>query len=144
FLVVVVDLLGFGIVLPILPVTGDDYVKALFPLKRAVGGIGGGVAVAGLPDSLTRWSGFIIGGLMAVFSLMQFFFAPVWGKVSDRVGRRPVLLIGLVGSIVFYALFGYAAGLPAEHAGLALALLFASRLGAGVSGATLSTAQAVI
>src|SRR5437879_13660346 len=79
FLVVVVDLLGFGIVLPILPVTGDDYVNALFPLKRAVGEVGGGLAVAGLPDSLTRWSGFIIGGLMAVFSLMQFFFAPVWG-----------------------------------------------------------------
>ena len=144
FLVVVVDLLGFGIVLPILPVTGDDYVNALFPLKREVGLAGGGLAVAGLPASLTRWSGFIIGGLMAVFSLMQFFFAPVWGKVSDRVGRRPVLLIGLVGSIICYSLFGYAAGMPADQAAIALGLLFASRIGAGVFGATISTAQAVI
>ena len=144
FLVVVVDLLGFGIVLPILPVTGDDYVNALFPLKRAAGVVGGGLAVAGLPDSLTRWSGLIIGLLLAVFSLMQFFFAPVWGKVSDRIGRRPVLLIGLVGSVLFYSLFGYAASFPAEQAALALGLMFVSRIGAGIAGATISTATAVI
>ena len=77
---------------------------------------------------------------------MQFVFAPIWGRISDRVGRRPILLIGLAGSVVFYALFGYASDLPqaAEWAGLALLLLFASRLGAGVAGATIATAQAVI
>ncbi len=89
--------------------------------------------------------GALVGLLMAVFSLMQFLFAPMWGRVSDRVGRRPILLIGLVGSVVFYALFGYATDLPAlEWAGLALALLFVSRIGAGVAGATIATAQAVI
>src|SRR6185437_10403723 len=90
--------------------------------------------------------GAILGLLMASFSAMQFFFAPVWGRISDRVGRRPILLIGLVGSVVFYLLFGYASDLPAqpEWAGLALALLFVSRIGAGVAGATIATAQAVI
>ena len=76
---------------------------------------------------------------------MQFIFMPIWGRVSDRVGRRPILLLGLAGSVVFYTLFGYASDLPAaQWAGLALLLLFLSRLGAGVAGATVSTAQAVI
>ena len=61
--------------------------------------------------------GAILGLLMASFSAMQFVFAPIWGRVSDRVGRRPILLIGLVGSVVFYALFGYASDLPAERDG---------------------------
>ena len=83
---------------------------------------------------------------MAIFSMTQFIFAPIWGRVSDRVGRRPILLVGLVGSVAFYALFGYASDLPetAAWAGLALMLLFISRAGAGVAGATIATAQAVI
>jgi MFS family permease len=83
---------------------------------------------------------------MSAFSLMQFVFAPIWGRISDRVGRRPILLIGLAGSVVFYAIFGYASDMwnnPAAAA-LALTLLFVSRIGAGVAGATISTAQAVI
>src|SRR5206468_10275429 len=60
------------------------------------------------------------------------------------VGRRPILLMGLAGSVVFYALFGFASDLPEAQAVLALALLFAARLGAGVAGATIATAQAVI
>lgn len=131
FLVVVVDLLGFGIVLPLLPVTGDEYVKVLFP---------------DLSDAAReRVSGPIIGMLMASFSLMQFVFAPIWGRVSDRIGRRPVLLIGLVGSVLFYGLFGFAASIsPNQHAVLALTLMFLARIGAGIAGATISTAQAVI
>src|SRR5437868_10338493 len=76
---------------------------------------------------------------------MQFIFAPIWGRVSDRVGRRPILLLGLCGSVVFYSLFGYALSLaPRAEAPLALALLFVARIGAGIAGATISTAQAVI
>lgn len=120
FLVVFIDLLGFGIVLPLLPRIGETYV-------------GEG-----------KLSGAILGLLMSVFSLMQFLFAPAWGRLSDRIGRRPVLLIGLAGSVVFYLLLGYAASLPASEATLALTLLFMARLGAGVSGATIATAQAVI
>ncbi len=129
FLVVFIDLLGFGIVIPLLSRYGERYVNTLIE--------GGKKAPLG---------GAILGLLMASFSAMQFFFAPVWGRISDRVGRRPILLIGLVGSVFFYLLFGYASDLPAERdwAPLALALLFVSRIGAGVAGATIATAQAVI
>ncbi len=131
FLVVFIDLLGFGIVIPLLPRYGDRYVKALLPSAAEVGGE-------------SRAAGAVLGLLMASFSAMQFFFAPVWGRISDRVGRRPILLVGLIGSVVFYVLFGYASDLPATWAALALTLLFVSRIGAGVAGATIATAQAVI
>ena len=77
---------------------------------------------------------------------MQFIFAPIWGRISDRVGRRPILLIGLVGSVVFYALFGYASTLIGRRPRAlgAVALLFVARIGAGIAGATIATAQAVI
>lgn len=128
FLVVFIDLLGFGIVLPLLPLYGDSYVATIIP---------GGHE--------NRLGGAVLGLLMASFSLMQFLFAPMWGRISDRVGRRPILLLGLGGSVVFYTLFGYASSLPAESsAGLALALLFVARCGAGLAGATIATAQAVI
>ena len=70
FLTVFIDLLGFGIVLPLLP-------------RYAVW-----FSASGLQLSM----------LMASFSAMQFLFAPVWGGLSDRIGRRPVLLLGLLGS----------------------------------------------
>src|SRR5947209_6618952 len=95
FLVVFIDLLGFGIVLPMLPVIANTYVRET-------------LGPAGDP----KVEGLIIGLLMASFSLMQFLFAPAWGRLSDRVGRRPILLLGLGGSVAFYALFGVAASLP--------------------------------
>jgi DHA1 family tetracycline resistance protein-like MFS transporter len=125
FLVVFIDLLGFGIVLPLLPRFADEYVNQLPALR---------------PNA-----GLIIGLLMASFSLMQFLFSPMWGRLSDRVGRRPILLFGLLGSVLFYSLFGYALSLDAAtYAGLALALFFAARIGAGIFGATIATAQAAI
>src|SRR3989442_9819110 len=78
FLVVFIDLLGFGIVLPLLPRFADEYVGTIIP---------------GGKDS--PLGGLIVGMLMSSFSLMQFLFAPVWGRMSDRVGRRPILLLGL-------------------------------------------------
>jgi MFS family permease len=133
FLVVFIDLLGFGIVLPLLP----RYAERL-------------LGPAGFERQLEQ--GVIIGGLMSVFSLMQFVFAPIWGRVSDRVGRRPILLIGLAGSVIFYGLFGYASSLmgsgderlSGEKAQLSLWLMFVARIGAGIAGATIATAQAVI
>lgn len=128
FFIVVVDLLGFGIVLPILPITGREYLTPLFPDSEEARGA-------------------MIGLLMASFSAMQFLFAPAWGRLSDRIGRRPVLLVGLVGSVLFYSLFGYAAGIQPDTrdaAMLALVLMFVARSGAGMAGATISTAQAVI
>jgi multidrug resistance protein len=66
---------------------------------------------------------------------MQFLFAPIWGRISDRVGRRPIILLGLFGSAVSYLIFGLA------HS---LSVLFISRVCAGIAGANISTAQAYI
>lgn len=91
--------------------------------------------------------GAILGGLMASFSLMQFIFAPLWGRLSDRIGRRPVLLIGLAGSTVAYFLFAVVTqwGNRGPILGLSpLVWLFITRIGAGIAGATISTAQAYI
>jgi MFS family permease len=124
WLVVFIDLLGFGIVLPVMPRQAEPYLNSLALSDEAKGAV--------------------IGVLFSVFSLMQFVFSPVWGRISDRIGRRPVLLISLLGSVVFYALYGYAVSLPAESATLALALLLLSRIGAGIAGASVGTAAAVI
>lgn len=107
FLIVFIDLIGFGIVIPILPLYAEEF--------------GPSPVVFGL--------------LMASFSAMQFLFAPILGRLSDRVGRRPVLLVSLVGSAVGYVIFGFAGS---------LAMLFASRIIDGISGGNISTAQAVI
>lgn len=112
FATVFIDLLGFGMVLPILPI----YARAF--------------------DADP--SGWKLGMLMAIFSIMQFFVAPIWGTLSDRVGRRPVLMIGLAGSMLFYTAFGVATIYHSYW------MLFWTRLGAGVFGATIPTAQAYI
>lgn len=112
FLTVFIDLLGFAMVLPLLPV----YAKKFNADE----------------------SGFLIGMLMASFSIMQFLFAPLWGRLSDRIGRRPVLLIGLAGAAVFYAVFGVATMLHS------IVWLFVSRIGAGIACATIPVAQAYI
>ena len=112
FLTVFIDLLGFGMVLPLLPIYAKHFV--------------------------TDEHGLLIGLLMASFSAMQFLFAPVWGRLSDRIGRRPVLMIGLAGSIVFNALFGVATVMGS------IVWLFVARIGAGIAGANIPITQAYI
>jgi MFS family permease len=118
FLTVFIDLLGFGIVLPLLPIYAKHFAEQ-----------------HGLS---TEQMGWLIGLLMSSFSAMQFLFLPIWGRLSDRYGRRPILMIGLAASTVFYFMFGLAA---VWHS---LAGLFVARIGAGIAGATISTAQAYI
>jgi multidrug resistance protein len=77
------------------------------------------------------------GLLVASFSLAQLVFAPLWGRVSDRVGRKPVLLVSLVGTAVGSLLTGIAIG-------SALWLLFLARILDGISGASVSVAQASV
>jgi MFS family permease len=115
FLTVFIDLLGFGMVLPLLPI----YAKR-FGVDR---------------------HGVELGLLMASFSAMTFLFAPLWGRLSDRVGRRPVIVAGLAASAVFYALFGVAASIGGQKG---LVWLFAARIGAGIAAGTIPTAQAYI
>src|SRR6267378_2776293 len=72
---------------------------------------------------------------MSSYSLAQFVFAPVWGRLSDRVGRRPILLLGLLGSVAGFTLFGLAS---------TLSTLFLGRVLMGIFGATIPTAQAAV
>jgi len=107
FLTVFVDLLGFGIVIPLLP---------MFATRLGISFVG-------------------IGAIMAVYSLAQFIFAPILGRISDRIGRRPVIMIGLFGSSLGYLIYGLAGSFVG---------LFLSRAVHGLCAATVSTAQAYI
>src|SRR4029079_19649608 len=78
---------------------------------------------------------------VASFSLMQFLFAPAWGKLSDRIGRRPVLLVSNAGSALAYGMFGFASRFEGSTA---LWVLLVSRIFAGICGANLSVASAYI
>ncbi|HEX3857264.1 MAG TPA: MFS transporter [Verrucomicrobiae bacterium] len=118
FLSVFIDLIGFGIVLPLLPGYAEDNFSATFSQK-----------------------GLVIGGIIASFSLMQFLFAPAWGKLSDRIGRRPVMLVSNLGAAGSYALFAFACGMNGT---IGLLWILASRIFAGICGANLSVASAYI
>jgi multidrug resistance protein len=98
---------GFGIVLPLLPFYADRFGA----------------------------SGTQVGLLITVYSIAQFFLAPFWGRLSDRVGRRPILIFGLLGSSASYVVFAFAGS---------LGILFLSRIMAGIGGATVPVAQAYI
>lgn len=113
FLTVFIDLIGFGIVMPLLPLYSQKFGA----------------------------SGLMIGMIVASFSVMQFIFAPAWGTLSDRIGRRPVLLIGNAGSAAAYALFAVASSFEGDNG---LWLLLISRIFAGICGASLSVAAAYI
>jgi DHA1 family tetracycline resistance protein-like MFS transporter len=113
FLTVFLDLVGFGMVIPILPIYAHD--------NAALG-----------------WE---IGVIMGVYSLMQFVCSPLWGRWSDRIGRRKPLLIGTMGATLSYMIFALGSGIPGR---LALLVFFASRVMAGFFGANLSVAQAAI
>lgn len=113
FLTVFIDLIGFGIVLPLLPM-----------YSRNLGA-----------------SGLLIGVIQASYSAMQFLFAPSWGRLSDRIGRRPVLLISTAGAAISYVIFAIGCGMPG-HVGLWV--VFASRIFAGICGANITVAQAYI
>jgi DHA1 family tetracycline resistance protein-like MFS transporter len=107
FVIVLIDLLGLTIIIPLLPLYAASF--GANPL--------------------------LIGLLSASYPLMQFFGAPILGRLSDRYGRRPVLLISQVGTLIGFIILGLANS---------LAILFLSRIIDGLSGANIATAQAVI
>lgn len=104
---VFIDLLGFGIIIPLLPFYAESF---------------GATA-------------FAIGLLGTSFSLMQFLFSPIWGRWSDRIGRKPIILLGLIGSCLSYLTLALATSLP---------ILFLARIIGGIAGANIPTAQAYI
>src|SRR5262245_25589425 len=115
-----IDLIGFGIVIPVLPLYAERY---------------------GASETT-------VGILLATYSAMQFVFAPILGRLSDRVGRRPVLLLSLIGTSVGFFLMGLAPRMPGGLVIFAMAptltWLFVARIVDGISGGNISTAQAYI
>lgn len=104
---VFIDLLGFGIIIPLLPFYAESFGA----------------------------SAFAIGLLGTSFSLMQFLFSPVWGRWSDRIGRKPIILVGLLGSCLSYLALALSTSLT---------LIFVARIVGGIAGANIPTAQAYI
>src|SRR5512134_409126 len=82
WLTVFIDLIGFGIVVPLVPVFAKRF------------------------DA----SSYTIGLVLASFSLLQFVFAPIWGRLSDRIGRRPVMLVSTAGATLSYVIFALGSG----------------------------------
>ncbi len=105
FLVVLIDLIGFGMILPLIPFLGKST----------------GVAAP------------MVGLLMSIYSIMQFLFSPFWGGISDRFGRRPVLLLSILGASVSHIAFAFTTSYWA---------LFLTRMFAGFFSANISTAMA--
>ncbi|WP_050614369.1 MFS transporter [Bacillus testis] len=108
FIVMFLVMVGFGIIIPVMPFLAEK--------------------VGGSPTEL--------GLLMAVYSLMQLFFAPVWGRVSDRIGRKPVMVIGIAGLAISFFMMAMADSLW---------VLFAARIIGGIlSSANMPTAMAYV
>ncbi len=107
FFTVFIDMVGFGIVIPVLPLYAEHFHATPFE----------------------------IGWLTGIYSGMQILFVPILGRLSDRFGRRPILIISLAGTALGFLIMGWANSLP---------LLFAARIIDGASGGNISTAQAYI
>ena len=107
FLTVFIDMVGFGIVIPVLPLYAEHFHAT--PIE--------------------------IGWLTGIYSGMQIIFMPILGRLSDRFGRRPVLIVSLAGTALGFLIMGWASSLP---------LLFAARIIDGATGGNISTAQAYI
>jgi MFS transporter, DHA1 family, tetracycline resistance protein len=107
FLIVFIDMLGFGLILPLLPYYAETF---------------------GASDT-------VIGLLVASYAAAQLVGAPILGRLSDRFGRRPILLLSLIGTLLGFMLLGFAK---------TLFILFAARILDGITGGNISVAQAYI
>ena len=105
--VIVIDLIGFGVAIPVLPYLAKDQ----------------------------QASGAVLGLLLASYAAMQYFFSPIWGRLSDRIGRRPVILITIAGTSACLLMLGLSNSIE---------LMFVARILGGVFGANISVATAYI
>lgn len=122
FFTLLLDMIGIGMIIPIIPVIFTDPSSPSFLLQ--------GYSVTG--------QYIISGAIAAVFGIMQFIGAPLLGELSDIFGRKRLLMVGVGGLAISQMLFGF--GIETGS----LVLLFASRILAGLSGANFSIAQAAI
>ena len=124
FLTIFLDMLGFGILIPIIPQLFSNPESKYFLLNDY--------------HLTLRQGAYLVGLLTAAYPIAQFFATPILGQLSDKYGRRPILLISLAGTCVSYILFAY--GLHIHSLGL----LFFSRIFDGLTGGNIAVAQAVI
>jgi MFS family permease len=132
-LTVFLDMVGFSILFPVFPELLEHYLAREGP-DSAIGGLAR--VLEGIAGADSNAVPALFGGVLgSLYSLLQFAFAPVWGGLSDRIGRRPTLLVTLGGTLAGYLLWIFAGS---------FALLVASRLLCGVAAGNLSTASAVV
>jgi len=138
FLTVFVDLVGFSIIFPLFPEMLDHYVER----DGAESLIGSLAAWLGEftshpdPDRQRLYTTALFGGILgSIYSALQFVFAPIWGRLSDRTGRRPILLISISGLALAYLVWVFAGSFE---------LLLLSRVVAGIMGGNISVATAAV
>ncbi|MBC7784552.1 MAG: MFS transporter [Burkholderiales bacterium] len=116
FLIVLADMLGFGIIIPMLPFYARKF----------------------------EASNFAVTMLLSVYSFCQFVAAPILGSLSDRIGRRPVLIFSQLGSASASIVLGIATAIHFDSAALGLGIIYLSRIVDGISGGNISAAQAYV
>lgn len=135
FLTLFLDLIGFSIIFPLFPALAKHYLtydsdnfflQLIFSSINALTDVGG-----------TSISGIVLfgGALGALYSLLQFVAAPLWGSLSDKIGRRPILLISIFGLFLSYVLWIFAGSFT---------ILILARIIGGIMGGNLSVATAVV
>ncbi len=108
--------------------------------------VGFSMLIPMLPYFVTHFgvSASVVGLLMATFSLSQFVSSPVWGSISDRIGRKAVLIISQIGATIGWAMLGLAPNIAASLALAPIAVVFTARVVEGVSGGNISITQAYV
>lgn len=137
FLTIFLDLVGFSIIFPLFPSLAKHYLTTdadnVF-LQAIFGSI---QTISQYTEGSSVFSGIVLfGGILgALYSFLQFIAAPMWGSLSDRIGRKPVLLVSLTGLAISYLLWFFSGSFT---------LLIISRLIGGIMGGNISTATAVV